>query len=119
MKVKINNKTYTVGELKIEDYLKMEEQGISILDAFQKKQTMLVAMAFTCAVTGLDRDDAAELLNQHVYGGGNIMDIVADFNKAIAESDFFKKMLGVKQNVEKKAEKQETENKEVLERKSE
>ena len=70
MKVKINNKTYTVAELKMEDYLKMEEQGISILEAFQKRQTMLVAMAFTCVVTGLERDDAAELLNQHVLGGG-------------------------------------------------
>lgn len=107
MKVKINNKTYNVGELKMEDYLKMEEQGISIIDAFQKRQTMLVAMAFTCVVTGLDRDDAAELLNQHVYGGGNVMDIVNACNRAIAESDFFKKMLGVKENSEKETEKPE------------
>ena len=119
MKVKINNKTYTVAELKIEDYLKMEEQGISILEAFQKRQTMLVAMAFTCVVTGLERDDAAELLNQHVLGGGNILDIVAAFNKAISESDFFKRMLGANQKAEKKAEKQEVADKPVLESESE
>lgn len=105
MKVKINNKTYTIGELKMEDYLKMEEQGISFIDAFQKRQTMIIAMAFTCVVTGLDRDDAVELLNQHVYGGGSVIDIVTACNKAIAESDFFKKMLGAKEKPEEKAEK--------------
>lgn len=119
MKVKINNKTYMVPELTMEHYLTMEEQGISILEAFQKRQTMLVAMAFTCAVTGLDRDDATELLNQHVLGGGNILDIVSAFNKAVSDSDFFKRMLGVNQKVEKKAEKQEAEEKPVLESESE
>lgn len=119
MKVKINNKTYMVPELTMEHYLTMEEQGISILEAFQKRQTMLVAMAFTCAVTGLERDGATELLNQHVLGGGNILDIVSAFNKAVSDSDFFKRMLGVNQKVEKKAEKQEAEEKPVLESESE
>lgn len=95
VKVKINNKTYNVPELKIGHYTKMEEQGFSIIDAFQKGQIFLVAMGFTCAVTGLDRNSAEELLNQHVLGGGKIQDISNAFGKAVAESDFFKKMLGL------------------------
>ena len=94
-KVKINNKNYDVPELTFRHFTKMEEQGFSIVDAFQKKQFMLMAMGFTCAVTGADRDEAERLLEQHVLGGGNIGDIVAAFNKAVGESDFFKKMLGM------------------------
>lgn len=95
MNVKINQKTYKVPELTMEHYVKMEEQGFSIIEAFQKRQTMLVAMGFTCAVVGCDREDAEKLLTQHVLGGGNIVDIVNAFSKAVAQSDFFKKMLGL------------------------
>ena len=95
MKVKINNKNYDVPELTFKHFTKMEEQGFSIVEAFQKKQMMLMAMGFTCAVTWLDREEAEDLLEQHVLGGGDIRNIVNTFGKAINESDFFKKMLGV------------------------
>lgn len=95
MKVKINNKNYDVPELTFKHFTKMEEQGFSIVEASQKKQMMLIAMGFTCAVTGLDREETEHLLEQHVLGGGNIASIVNAFGKAMNESDFFKKMLGV------------------------
>ena len=37
---------------------------------------MLIAMGFVCVITGLDREEAEELITQHVYGGGNLIDIV-------------------------------------------
>lgn len=46
--VKINGKTYKVGEMKFGDFTHMEEQGFSITDAFAKNQYMLIAMGFTC-----------------------------------------------------------------------
>lgn len=95
MNVKINQKTYKVPELTMEHYVKMEEQGFSIIEAFQKRQMMLVSMGFVCAVVDCDREDAEKLLTQHVLGGGNIVDIVNAFSKAVAQSDFFKKMLGL------------------------
>lgn len=104
VKVKINNKTYNVPELKIGHYTKMEEQGFSVIEAFQKGQMFLVAMGFTCAITGLDREAAEELLNQHVLGGGKIQDISNAFAKAVSESDFFKRMLGLNKKAEKKEE---------------
>jgi hypothetical protein len=101
MKVKINSKSYDVPELTFRHYTKMEEQGFSIIDAFQKKQLLLIAMGFTCAVTGFDRAEAEELLEQHVLGGGNITDIVSAFGEAIGESDFFQKMLGIQEEEKK------------------
>lgn len=116
MEVKINNKKYTVPELTFEHYTKMEEQGFSIVDAFDKKQYMLMAMGFTCAVTGTDRAEAERLLTQHVLGGGSIKDIVNAFTKAINQSDFFMKMLGLT----KKADSQEkSETKKATEKESE
>ena len=109
MKVNIN-KNYNVPELTFKHFTKMEEQGFSIVDAFQKKQMMLMAMGFTCAVTGLDRDEAEDLLEQHVLGGGDIRNIVNTFGKTINESDFFKKMLGLTEKQAEKAKQKETEN---------
>lgn len=107
MKVKINNKNYDVPELTFRHFTKMEEQGFSIIDAFQKKQMLLMAMGFTCAVTWLDRQEAEDLLEQHVLGGGNITDIVSAFGEAIGESDFFKRMLGIQEEEKKPAKKAE------------
>lgn len=102
MKVKINNKNYEVPQLTFKHFTKMEEQGFSIVDAFQKKQMMLIAMGFTCVVADVDRDEAENLLEQHILGGGNLGSIVGSFVEASNKSDFFKKMLGAE---EKKAEK--------------
>ena len=104
MKVKINNKNYDVPELTFRHFTKMEEQGFSIVEAFEKQQMMLMAMGFTCVVTDLDRDESERLLEQHVLGGGNIVDIVNAFGRSVMKSDFFKKMLGQEKKAEKKTE---------------
>ena len=95
VKVKINNKTYNVGELEFKDYTHMEEQGFSIVNAFSKNQFMLIAMGFVCVILGCDRDYAETVIQQHVLGGGNVRDITSAFAEAVAESDFFRKMLGM------------------------
>ena len=95
VKVKINHKTYNVGELEFKDYTHMEEQGFSIVNAFSKNQFMLIAMGFVCVILGCDRDQAEAVIQQHVLGGGNVRDITSAFAEAVAESDFFRKMLGM------------------------
>lgn len=95
--VKINNKKYDVPELTFKHLAVMEEQGFSVLDAFRKRQIFLLAMGFTCVVTGEDRDEAERLLEQHVLGGGDIADIYVAFGEAVDRSAFFKKMLGLDQ----------------------
>lgn len=103
MDLKINNKKYKVPTLEFEHFTKMEEQGFSLTIAFAKKQYMLIAMGFVCAVLGIDREDAEELITQHVYGGGNVVDIVNTFTEAAGESDFFRKMLNIQQTKEKRS----------------
>ena len=93
--VKINNRTYMVPELTFRHFTIMEEQGFSVLNAFRRSEMFLLAMGFVCAITGEDRDEAERLIEQHVLGGGNIEDIYAAFGKAIEESGFFKKVLGL------------------------
>ena len=109
--VKINNKKYKVPELKFEHYTKIEEQGFSIIDAFKKEQIFLIAMGFVCAVTGCDREESEKLIQQHILGGGNIMDIVRAFSNAVSESDFFTEALGLKKEKKQTEEKTETEEK--------
>lgn len=106
VKVKINGKAYNVKEMTFKEYTKMEEQGFSIIEAFRKKQLTLIAMGFVCAVVDCDRDEAENLVTQHILGGGNIIDITDAFGKAISESDFFQKMLGVAQEKKTKVEKE-------------
>lgn len=103
MQVKINQKKYDVPELKFEHFVKMEEQGFSVTEAFRKDQLFLLAMGFTCVVVDCDREDAEHLIQQHVLGGGKIKDIVNVFSKAVFESTFFMKTLGIEE-VKKPAE---------------
>lgn len=115
VKVKINNKTYNVGELEFKDYTHMEEQGFSIVNAFSKNQFMLIAMGFVCVILGCDRDYAETVIQQHVLGGGNVRDITSAFAEAVAESDFFRKMLGMTQDEQETPKKATKSKKEVEE----
>ncbi len=105
VKVKINNKTYNVGELQFGDYTHMESQGISISEAFAKGQMTLIAMAFTCVVLKCDRTEAERVVTQHILGGGSMFDITDAFAEAVKQSDFFTKMLGLKTEEPKKEQK--------------
>ena len=100
MKFKLNNKEYNVPELTMSHFTKMEEQGFSVVEAFQKGQMMLVSMGFVCAVVGCDREEAEQLITQHVLGGGKISDIINAFTKAVEESVFFQKMLKLNETTE-------------------
>ena len=100
--IKINNKNYIVPELTFRHFSQMEEQGFSVLEAFQKKQMFLLAMGFVCAVTGEDRNEAERLIEQHILGGGTIEDIMTAFGEAVSESGFFRKALGLDEEAEKK-----------------
>lgn len=105
MEVKINQKKYKVPELTFEHFTQIENQGFSLLEAFKKKQMMLMAMGFTCAVVGCEREEAEKLIEQHVLSGGSLNEIVAKFGEAISESVFFKKMLGLEEKEQENPEK--------------
>ena len=82
--------------LDFEDFVRMEsELGISLITAFKQKQMFVMVAAFVLIVADLEGQDAYELVDQHIKGGGNIIDLMQAFTKAAGDSDFFSKMLGM------------------------
>lgn len=110
MQVKINNKNYTVPKLGFQQMADMESlvDG-SIVTIFQKRQIFLLSEAFVGVVVGCDKEQAGELCEQHIFGGGKLEDIYEAFNKAVDESGFFKKLLGLEEEPKKSSRSQKTE----------
>lgn len=91
--VKINQKTYQVPELTFEHSLIMEQVGLPLTEITSLKRIMTAVSAFTMIVAKCDHDYAAHLVQQHVMGGGDILDIYKAYANAIKDSGFFKQML--------------------------
>lgn len=92
-KIKINNKNYEIPKLGFGHMEKLESEGYDLVSMLRKKQMFAPASAFIMLCADCDRDEANRLAEQHVYGGGNLIDIYRAFSKAIEESDFFMKVL--------------------------
>ena len=109
--VKINNKKYEVPALGFGHMEKLESEGYDVIAMFNKKQIFAPASAFIMLCVGCDREEANRLAEQHIYGGGNMQEIYLAFVKAIEDSDFFRKVLGMeeKQKSTKKSATAETE----------
>lgn len=95
--VTINNKKYEVPRLGFGHMEKLESEGYDVISMFQKKQIFAPSSAFIMLCADCDREEANRLAEQHIYGGGNIGDIYQAFKKAIEESDFFRKILGMEE----------------------
>ncbi|POP34784.1 hypothetical protein C3B58_01220 [Lactonifactor longoviformis] len=95
MNIKINQKNYSVAELSFKDMVHMEDMGFSVIEMFQKAKVFSLAVAFVGVCANCSREEAEHLCEQHVLGGGKIEDIYEAFNKAVEDSGFFKKLLGV------------------------
>ena len=100
--VTINNKKYEVPKLGFGHMEKLESEGYDVISMFQKKQVFAPASAFIMLCADCDRDEANHLAEQHIYGGGNMQEIYHAFVKAIQESDFFRKVLGIEEKKETK-----------------
>lgn len=99
MNIKINNKNYTVPQLGFGHMTQMEDMGFSVTDMLRKQKVFSMTTAFVGVVVDCDRQEAEHLIEQHVLGGGDIMDIANAFNQAVDQSGFFKKLL---ENAEEK-----------------
>ena len=118
MEVKINNKKYKVPQLGFGHFVRMEEMGFVVQDMLSKNQVFSTATAFTGIVTGLDKEESENLIQQHILGGGKISTIMDAFNEAAMESDFFRKMMGLdnkKKNIEKNPAQEDDQKEEVTE----
>lgn len=93
--IKINNKSYKVPELRFEHMEALESEGYNIIDMFRKKQIFAPVSAFIMLVVGCEKEEANDLAEQHVLGGGNINDLYEAFSEALYDSSFFRKVLGI------------------------
>ena len=99
--VKINNRNYEIPKLGFGHMEKLESAGYDVIAMFKKNQIFAPASAFIMLCADCDREEANRLAEQHIYGGGNMHEIYEAFTKAIAESDFFKKVLGIEDKPKK------------------
>lgn len=93
--VKINNKNYDVPELNFAHSKKMEQMGLPIEGLIDRKYIFTAASAFTAVVADCDAEYADRLIEQHIMGGGTLENIYTAYAKAVQESGFFKKLLGL------------------------
>lgn len=100
--VKINNKNYEVPELNFHHSKIMEQMGLPMEGMISKQYLFTALSAFVCIVVKCDAETADHLIEQHIMGGGNVEEIYQSYVKAITESSFFKKLLNLEDQVEKK-----------------
>lgn len=106
--VKINNKTYQVPELNFAHSQIMEQCGLPVEGMVSRRYMLTAVKAFVVIVTKAEPEYAAELIQQHILGGGGLDDIYTAYAQAIKESGFFKKLLHLDE-VEKNGKKQSDE----------
>lgn len=93
MRVRINNKNYTVPELGFKHMTKLEDMGFSLDDIIRKNKSFSLITGFVAIVVGCDREESEHICEQHVLGGGTFEEITETFMKAMEESAFFRKLL--------------------------
>lgn len=94
--IKINQKSYNVPEFGFAQMRAMEDNGFNVVEIVTKQKIFSIASAFVSVVVGCNAKDADILIEQHILGGGNIMDLCEAFAKATEESSFFKSLFGSK-----------------------
>jgi hypothetical protein len=119
MIVKINQKNYEVSSnWNFREWAKLNDkyaatENLSLFIVVQKSDPIDCAIAMIMLATGLGYYEAAELLNQHVDGGGDPFELSKAFVDGIS-SDFFQKMMGREEKAKKvpstKVQKKENEN---------
>lgn len=93
MKIKINQKDYTLTELGFKDMVKMEDMGFSVLDLFQKQKVFSLAAAFVGVCADCGKEEAEQICEQHVLGGGSIEELCQQFMELVQGSGFFNQFL--------------------------
>lgn len=109
--VKINNKKYEIPELTFRHSKLLEQYGVSVKNLVSTNHLFTIASAFVAIVVNCDTDQADYLIEQHFLGGGDLVEIYNAYIKALSDSHFFRKLLGVEEETktEEIAEIQKTE----------
>lgn len=89
----LNGKEYKIPEITFDTVCELEDAGISINDISKpKKKVMSIVRAFAKLATGLENEQVAEVIEDHLANGGNFEGVFEEISKALADSRFFQKM---------------------------
>lgn len=91
--MRINGKNYRIPELDFDTVCNLEDAGISIFDIRNpRKKFMSIIRAFAALATGTSQEDASNLIQQHLLGGGTFEGWFEEITEAMEKSDFFQAM---------------------------
>lgn len=91
--VKINQKNYEVPELNFRHSKMLEQMGLPLEGMMSRHYLFTAVAAFTAIVAKCEPEQADQLIEQHIMGGGKIEDIYMAYAQAVSESGFFRKLL--------------------------
>ena len=92
--MRINGKDYKIPEVGFGTVRQLENCGISFFDIANhpEKKFMSIVNAFVCITVGIEPEQADELIEQHLLGGGTFDGWMQEINEAVAKSGFFQAM---------------------------
>ena len=91
----VNGVTYTAKPFDFETLCDLEVAGVNIQSIDTMSFSLVRGYFAVCA--GIDKSEAASLIQTHIVNGGNMEDISEAMNKEMEDSDFFRALAKRKQ----------------------
>lgn len=91
----VNGVTYTAKPFDFETLCDLEVAGVNIQSIDTMSFSLIRGYFAVCA--GIDKSEAASLIQTHIVNGGNMEDISEAMNKEMEDSDFFRALAKRKQ----------------------
>ena len=89
--VTINGTRYSLGKLDFRAIAQLEEHGYSLFDLLRKRATMVNGLALACVshAMDIDRDEAVDIVEEHLEHGGKLNALIEAFSGLLEESEYF------------------------------
>lgn len=87
----INGKKYTPKELNFDAACELEDYGVSLIDAkSMKSKNLALIRGYFGICAGLDAEDAAKEVQEHLASGGKLDGLLDALRTAMDDSSFFR-----------------------------
>jgi hypothetical protein len=95
----INNKEIKLPDINFNTMCDLESMGVSIVS--MQAKPLITVRAFTALAMNADLETAGKEVEQHLFNGGKLLDMLNEINKAVEDSGFFQKMLKNQEKTQK------------------
>lgn len=105
--VTINGKNYKMPTITFREIARLEDLGYSLFQMVQKRTVMINTIALACVscVLNIDKDDAVDVVEEHLNNGGGLLPLATSLLTALEESEYFTQAFAQEADVQKKAKK--------------